>query len=252
MPDAHDNWDAHWDRYAASASRNPAQLMRHAFIARLLARGSAGGAMRVFDIGSGQGDLLALLRPRFPKAEFLGADFSASGVAISKAKVPDATFIEADLFHPPAELGRFHDWATDAVCSEGLEHLDDPAAFLRAALPYLTAGARLIVTVPGGPMSEFDRHIGHRRHFTRKDIAGVLHAAGFIVGRVYRAGFPFFNLYRGTVIARGRRLAQDVGAADGAFSLTAMLAMAMFRLLFHFNLTDSPFGWQLVAVARKA
>ena len=26
----HDNWDTHWDRYAASASLNPAQQMRHA------------------------------------------------------------------------------------------------------------------------------------------------------------------------------------------------------------------------------
>ena len=37
-------------------------------------------------------------------------------------------------------------------------------------------------------------------------------------------------------------------------SMTALagMAMAMFRFLFKFNLPDSPFGWQVVAVGRKA
>jgi hypothetical protein len=76
----------------------------------------------------------------------------------------------------------------------------------------------------------------------------VLADGGFTVERVLRAGFPFFNLYRGVVIARGERLASDV---EGPTSFSASLAMAAFRFLFTFNLTDSPFGWQIVAVARK-
>ena len=41
-------------------------------------------------------------------------------------------------------------WATDAVCSEVLEHVDSPVLFLQAARPWLADGSRLIVTVPGG------------------------------------------------------------------------------------------------------
>ena len=249
MSEIHDdNWDKHWDRYAASASRNPAQAMRHALIARLLRL--EGGPERLFDIGSGQGDMLAKLRPQFPKSEFLGAELSASGVEISKRKLPDATFLVADLFQPPAEIERFKGWATDAVCSEVLEHVDDPAAFLRAARPYLAADARLIVTVPGGPMSAFDRHIGHRQHFTKQSLTKVLEDGGFTVHRVLRAGFPFFNMYRGVVISRGERLTSDI--TTGSRSLLADVAMWAFRVLFHFNLTDSPFGWQMVAVASKS
>ncbi len=246
MPD-HDNWDAHWDKYASSASQNPAQQMRHALIARLLRRDAA--PSRLFDIGSGQGDLLAKLRPLFPKAELLGAELSSSGVEMSRRKIPSAIFLAADLFSPPAEMERFHGWASDAVCSEVLEHVDDAAAFLRAARPYLADAARLVVTVPGGPMSAFDKHIGHRQHFTKRSISRMLTEAGFMVERVYRPGFPFFNLYRGIVISRGEKLAQEV---EGETSLPASLAMAAFRLLFHLNLTDSPFGWQIIAVARKA
>jgi hypothetical protein len=192
------------------------------------------------------------LRGAMPRAELLGFELSATGVEISRKKAPEAEFLIADLFHPPAGLKGYEGWATDAVCSEVLEHVDDPSAFLRAARPYLAPEARLIVTVPGGPLSAFDRHIGHRRHFARNSIAGVLTEAGFAVERVYLSGFPFYNLYRGMVIARGEKLASDVEAGrDGFSSRVANASMAVFRGLFRFNLLDCPLGWQVVAVAKK-
>lgn len=246
-----DNWDEHWVRYADAASRNPAQQMRHRLIVRLLADATGPGA-RVLDIGSGQGDLLVKLHAAAPQASLLGFELSASGVEISRRKVPAGRFFVADLFAPPAALGEFAGWATAAVCSEVLEHVDSPVDFLKAARPYLADGARLVVTVPGGPMSAFDHHIGHRRHFTRNSITQVLQAAGFAVDRVCLSGWPFFNLYRLVVIARGRKLAADVDAGQaGAAGGVAAIVMAVFRALFAFNLTNSPFGWQVVAVARK-
>lgn len=250
MPE-HDNWDEHWDRYAAAASQNPAQQMRHALIVRLLRANARTGA-RILDIGSGQGDLLVKLHTALPGAELLGFELSASGVEISRKKVPAGKFFVADLFQPPAEIAAFAGWATEAVCSEVLEHVDSPVDFLKASRPYLAAGARLVVTVPGGPMSAFDRHIGHRQHFTRASISRVLASAGFAVERVYLSGFPFFNLYRGVVIARGESLAEDVNSGQRGFSAwLAGAVMAVFRGLFKLNLMSSPFGWQVVAVARK-
>jgi len=251
MPE-HDNWDSHWDQYAAAASQNPAQQMRHDLIVRLL-RQDAGSLARVLDLGSGQGDLLVKLQATVPPAGLLGFELSASGVAISQRKVPGARFLVVDLFRPPEEAKAFAGWATAAVCSEVLEHVDSPVDFLQAARPYLADGARLVVTVPGGPMSAFDRHIGHRQHFTRESIARVLADAGFVVERVRLSGFPFFNLYRGVVIARGEKLAEDVNAGQSGFAAwLAGAVMAAFRVLFRLNLADSPFGWQVVAVARKS
>ena len=247
-----DDWDEHWDRFAEAASRNPAQRMRHSIVARLLLQGARGSAVRVLDLGSGQGDLALKLRGLLPGASLLGLELSESGVEISRKKVPGAEFLVADLFHPPGGLSAYAGWATDAVCSEVLEHVDSPVEFLRMARPYLADWARLIVTVPGGPMSAFDRHIGHRRHFTRESIRRVLEEAGFGVERIYLSGFPFFNLYRGLVIARGEKLATDIQTGQRGFSARlADAAMAVFRGLFRFNLMDSPLGWQVVAVGRK-
>lgn len=71
---AHDNWDAHWEHYAAAASRNPAQQMRHRWVTWLLQRNAPSGEQRVFDIGSGQGDLMVKLQRALPRAQFLGVE----------------------------------------------------------------------------------------------------------------------------------------------------------------------------------
>ena len=52
---------------------------------------------RVLDIGSGQGDLLAAMRPHWPTAELAGIELSAEGVRRSQVKVPDARFVQLDL-----------------------------------------------------------------------------------------------------------------------------------------------------------
>jgi hypothetical protein len=94
-------------------------------------------------------------------------------------------------------------------------------------------------------MSAFDRSIGHRRHFTPESLSQILRESGFRVERAQRAGFPFFNLYRLVVIARGRQLTRDIGRG----SATAGTAMSAFGRLFRLNVDRSPFGWQIVALA---
>jgi hypothetical protein len=110
----------------------------------------------------------------------------------------------------------------------------------------------LVITVPGGPMSAFDKEIGHRRHFTKESITSVLTEAGFSVDKVYLSGFPFFNLYRLAVIARGEKLATDFATDErGLMAKTAALAMRVFRYLLPLCFDNSPWGWQVVALARK-
>jgi SAM-dependent methyltransferase len=235
-----DQWDQHWDEYAHSAEQNPAQRFRRNLILSLLGEAPA----RVLDIGSGQGDFAADAAAMFPQAQILGLELSTSGVQASRCKVPTAEFLQCDLLsgtNPPQQ--RLH-WATHAVCSEVLEHLDEPERLLSNVRPWLASRCRLVVTVPGGPMSQFDRHIGHRRHYRPADLRAVLENAGFRVELARGAGFPFFNLYRCVVIARGRKLVDDVAQKP---STAARLAMDSFDVLFRGNLRTH--GWQTVAVA---
>jgi len=241
------DWGGLWARYAASAERNPAQGFRRALLARVL---EAGPESRVLDIGSGQGDLALDLASRLPGIQLMGLDISETGLAEAVRKVPGARFLLADLTAPLDLPEGCAGWATHGVCTELLEHLENPAAALANVRPLLAPGARLVVTVPSGPMSAFDRHIGHQRHFRKQDLARVLEAAGFQVDFIWRAGFPFFNLYRLVVILRGERLIRDADA-QATLPPAAQAAMAVFRFLFRFNAVAWGPGWQLVAVARN-
>jgi 2-polyprenyl-3-methyl-5-hydroxy-6-metoxy-1,4-benzoquinol methylase len=246
-----DNWDSHWSDFGEAISSNPAQVMRHNLVIQLFAAVRPASGSNVIDFGSGHGDFLEKFQQRFPNMNLLGLELSETGVQISRRKVPSASFVAADLFKPPAVLSEYEDWGEYAVCCEVLEHVDDPAAFLQIAKTYLKDRATLFVTVPGGKMSALDRFIGHRRHFDRELIRKVLEAAGFSVTKVILAGFPFFNLYRLMIIARGDKLATDIKSKSWFFKVLLATISQILLLLFRLNLRDSPFGWQVVAVAQK-
>jgi 2-polyprenyl-3-methyl-5-hydroxy-6-metoxy-1,4-benzoquinol methylase len=244
-----DDWNLHWDNFAKAAALNPAQHYRFGLMLSLLEENGLRAGSKLLDIGSGQGDFAVAFAKRFPKAELTGFELSESGVAISKEKVPAAEFYVANLFEMPAELEKYKGWAEYAVCSEVLEHLDEPSAFLQAAKDYLAPGGTLIITVPGGPMSQYDKYIGHRGHFTKERLAQTVEKGGLKPVDVLAAGFPFFNLYRSTVILRGKQLIKDAGQATMPSSATT--AMGVFKKLFNLNVRNFPAGWQMVCVAKK-
>lgn len=248
-----DDWDRHWDAFGEAADGNPANLYRRRLVTSLLGRPPAGAT--VLDIGSGQGELAIFLQERYPGVAVWGVEYSSAGVersrAYAAARRVDARFVQLDLLQP-VTLAPGQPAAGYAVCSEVLEHVDDPVRLMRNSQSLLRPGCRLVVTVPGGPRSAFDRYIGHRRHFTAADLHAVLTDAGYAVERVLRAGFPFFNIYKLAVIARGRRLIADVEnrAPGGTPSLAERTATRFFNTGFPHNRDDFPLGWQMVAVAR--
>ena len=254
VPEDADNWDSHWGDFGVAVTASPAQAMRHSLAIQQFADEQLPPRGNVVDFGSGHGDFLSKFHQRFPGMNLLGLELSETGVQISRRKLPSAHFIAADLFTPPSTLGQYEGWGDVASCIEVLEHVDDPVLFLKAAKTYLKEDAILVVTVPGGRMSALDRVIGHRRHFDKEAIRSVLQEAGFEVTKVMLAGFPFFNLYRLMVIGRGEKLATDLRKRQRSWLVKAVLTSIgqVMHLLFHFNLRDSRFGWQVLAVARKA
>lgn len=246
-----DDWSRHWEDYSDAAARNPAQDYRRDLLLQQLQLPASGAGVRLLDVGSGQGDLAKEIADRYPDAEILGLELSDSGVAISRRKVPAATFEQRNLLEDAAVPSAWQRWATHAVCSEVIEHVDDPEPLLRRARDYMAPGCVLLVTAPGGPMSAFDKHIGHRRHFNPPAIRQLLQAAGYQSLTAAGAGFPFFNLYRCVVILRGKQLIEDVKAGDkNSSSRLANAVMSTFHVLFKMNLSSSAWGWQMLAKGR--
>jgi len=240
------DWESHWRRYAAATRLNPGQHYRRRLIATLLREAGVSEQSSVFDAGCGSGDLLEAVADTFPGARLGGVDRSASGIDIARRMLPQAILEEATLAESDETLARFRQWATHVICSEVLEHVEDPTPVLQALRSCLVPGGTLIVTVPGGPRTAFDRAIGHLRHYTRQTAAEMVAAAGFENVHAIAAGFPLFNAYRTVVLMRGDKLADDVAVGPGPLARTVM---AGFRGLMPLNLRSSPWGWQIAVTA---
>jgi SAM-dependent methyltransferase len=199
----------------------------------------------MLEIGSGTGEFAAEFCARYPRSKFLGLELSQIGVEIASRRVSLAEFRQRDLLAPVGTMDIVDFRATHALCSEVLEHLEEPLKLLRNATAYMQPGCKLIATVPGGPMNAFYRHIGHRRHYNPDELKQLLERAGFQVERVYAAGFPFFNLFRIFLTLRGDKL---INSVTGPPSAPVRFAIVLFDFLFRFNLMR--WGWQTVAIAR--
>ena len=246
--DTPEYWEQHWERYSEATRLNPAQGFRRNLIFRLLGNSAEQPDTTILDVGCGSGDQLQALGNRYPNARLAGIDQSRMGLTVTARNFPDALLLPADLEDGTSVPNELRGWASHAVCSEVLEHLGDPVAALRNLKSYLKPGGRLIITVPGGPKSAFDRAIGHQRHYTANKLKADLQSAGYEVEIAAGAGFPTFNLYRLVVLMRGESLSADIA---GQPSFPARAAMAAFRVLLRLWLFNSPWGWQIVALARK-
>jgi SAM-dependent methyltransferase len=248
-----DDWDTRWVTHAYTSDRNPGQAYRRRLVIDAIA--SMGDVRRVLDLGSGRGDLAVDLASSLPGVELVGIDSSKSGVQAARERLPRGRFFVKDLLEEQDsdETAALHGWADVATCIEVLEHQDEPARLLANVRRYLAPAGRLVVTVPGGPMAYFDRHIGHRRHYRAYELRALVEGAGFQVEYAVSAGFPFFNLYKLMAIARGRGVVEIAAATENDRSLKTQLAYGafdVFHRLFALNAKDTPWGWQQFLVAR--
>jgi 2-polyprenyl-3-methyl-5-hydroxy-6-metoxy-1,4-benzoquinol methylase len=157
------------------------------------------GARRVLDLGCGNGALTQRIVER--GFDVVGLDASPSGIAIARANVSAATFIEAAIDEPlPVDLRGAFDVVT-AV--EVIEHLLAPRALAARAHDALRPGGWLILTTPYhgywknmalAAAGRLDRHWeperdgGHIKFFSQHTLSALLEEQRFVVKRFSRLG----------------------------------------------------------------
>ncbi len=262
-PDPQAFYDEMWRRYAHLDAVSPAAFHRRRMVAQL-ARRHAASARRILDVGCGQGELLRELERALPGARVAGADLSAQSIADSQKRNPGADLFVLDLTAPDFDavqqgrLGRYD----LVVCSEVVEHIDDDALAVRRLCSLLAPGGTLILTVPGGRMSRFDKVIGHHRHYRSRDLERLLGAGRLQVVSVLAWGFPFQNLYRSAVRvasvlaipaggapAKAKSTRDDQGVVGRALGQVYTVFGRSLKPLFYLN--ASRWGEQMLAVARR-
>lgn len=253
MDKNYDEWNRHWSKLNELTEINPAQNYRHKILVNVIYNHVNRLPYKdslIFDFGSGQGDLIRSLTKRLPGRVFCGLELSEVGVELSRLKNSNANFFVCNLLDEKKQLEDLFSRANFGICAEVLEHLDQPEIALANIKKYMAPKGILVITVPGGPMNEFEKSIGHRRHYSVSMLSNLAESQGFRIIKVYRAGFPFFNLYKIFGFLRGKKLLNDVGQKDGDGKLMK-IALQLFSILFRFNFANSKFGWQLIMVLQK-
>ena len=106
--------------------------------------------MRVLDLGTGTGNLAE----RFAQAdaEIWGLDFSEEMLAKARAKVPNATFLQADLLNELPELPKFERIVSAYVLHEF--DLEAKLEILKKSAQNLTKGGSIVVADIAFPNQE--------------------------------------------------------------------------------------------------
>jgi trans-aconitate methyltransferase len=232
------DYDRGWTEWGDMIRHSPAPFHRRRLILELASQLKFSS---VLDVGCGNGEVLSAFAQRFPGVRLVGADLSGQVIAENRGRWPSAQFHQLDL--GAAALDERCDLV---VCTEVVEHVPDWQRALRHLRQM--CGGHLIVTVPCGKLFPIDRMMGHVRHFRPEEFAAGLQEAGFAVERSWQWGFPFHTLYKSLINLSPERSMQSFGASS--YGTSQKLIASLVGAAFYLNLRSSPFGRQLVVLAR--
>ena len=146
---------------------------RHRLLLRALKR-EGGRVQNALDIGCGHGVARDMLE-RDLGIPVDGCDLNRTALETAKPG-KGQLFLYNILDQKPSLLGRY-----DAVfLLDVIEHINDDAAFLRAALRHLRSGGLVTVNVPANMLffSDYDRAAGHVRRYTPGGLRRLLESCG--------------------------------------------------------------------------
>ncbi len=179
-----DHRRAHWENIACT--RPPETFFSREYHRRLreLFSLAISPGQRVLEIGCGNGDLLAAVKP----AQGVGVDFSLEMLALARQRHPGLTFLEADA-HELALTGPF-----DAIIlSDLFNDVWDVQTVLERLRPLCHPGTRLVLNshsrvyqpalVAAGSLG-LARQLLPQNWLTPEDITNLLYLAGFEVIRL--------------------------------------------------------------------
>lgn len=130
---------------------------------------------RVADIGSGLGMALRYLPDN---AEYIGVEYSDNSRTIAEKTHAGrkADFRAGGYPDLPVE----NNWADLAVCLEVLEHVPDDHQAAGELFRIVKPGGHLLLSVPGTwYWPDYERLIGHYRHYTGESVRELVEGAGF-------------------------------------------------------------------------
>ena len=112
---------------------------------------------RVLDVGCGTGHLLRIVVDHMEAhpEQIVGVDHSEAGIRRARELLPTGTWVVDDLFGLSLDGDRF-----DLVlCTEVLEHLNEPARAVQVLRALCAPEGKVAITVPDGASDSWEGHV---------------------------------------------------------------------------------------------
>lgn len=200
----------------------------------------------VLDIGCGNGELLQLMRARYPEIErATGADLSEAVIEQNRRAHPELGFEVLDIERTALPLQ-----AELVTCSEVIEHLDTRTTAFAHLAQMVAPGGSLVVTCPTGKVFATEKHFGHTTHPSMAELETLGRGAGLELGRVINWGFPVYRLTK-WLTNLNPELALRKFAVEKYGRAQILVSDALYLANF-LNAPSSSHGCQLFALYRKA
>ncbi len=203
------------------------------------------------EVGCGTGYVLGAVEAAFPAATTVGSDAHVAGLEYAARRVRRSRLLQMD-----AASTLFRDEFDAVGCFDVLEHIEEDRRVLAQCFLALRRGGGIVLTVPQHPFlwSASDEYTKHARRYTRDELLGKLHEAGF---RTLLVTSFVALLFPAMLAARARRRHLDAGYDPDAEFAVGRIANALLegvldleRQLIRLGLRF-PFGGSLLVVARK-
>ena len=238
------NWDVHWHALGEGMKNNPGRNLRHDYILKIVEEKELSN---ILDYGAGDGQLVAKLISNGRKA--VGWEHSVVGVEKAN-EISTKLELEKNVFVTPSDQKNYFEAFDVIIMSEVIEHIEYPDLDLLEVKKLLKANGYFIATVPSGPISYFDRHIGHFRHYSEKSLKELLLKCNFADVNVTSFGFPIVNLVRVLCLLLNKKMPKIVMNSK-ADSIASRISHIVEKRLFKSSMKSNRMGWQLIAIARK-
>lgn len=193
------DYQHYWDHFYDSGYYNPSQRHRFRLILSEISTVLKSipkplSSVRVIDLGCGLGHLIHHLKQTYPELHCRGLDISEKVISELRKKMPDSAWDVWDIQKPIDTLSFGH--YDIIICSEVLEHCENPEKILDNAYHLTVPGGWIILTVPGGEKYRIDNDLGHLRHYRLEQFKEFFTGKPLAQVRLYTWGWPFSNLMR--------------------------------------------------------
>jgi 2-polyprenyl-3-methyl-5-hydroxy-6-metoxy-1,4-benzoquinol methylase len=202
--------------------------------------------LRILDAGCGLGATINELTQVFPSASFTGIDFSPGAIEWCEDTFTEHQWFVADVCKP-FSFGKF-----DLIlCTEVIEHLDDPVATIRNLLTQLDIDGNLILTTPNGRIHQTEKFVGHLQHFNQNQLIEVVKSAGGRIVELKVWGHPGYKVLKYLSNVNSKLAMKQF--ANGEYCLIKKnLMCGLFLITWVTSRRHSPAGVQNILVVKRA